>query len=169
LAGGQKKVVVRKLGGELAWGYLSGRGFVSGDHLDVMDPAGKVTQFLLSEIQWIAYVRDFNLTDRVEPEQMGRRSFQGRPRQGGLWVRLRLVSEDEIEGVADFDLAGLDGMVEDRGLMLTPPDGRGNTLRLFVPRSSVAGMEVLGWVAAGAKKPAKKVAEAEKQPGLFGE
>lgn len=172
MAGGQKKVVVRKPGGELAWGYLPASGFVTGIGFDLMDPAGKVTRFDLSEIQWIAYVRDFNLDDLAEPERMGRKSFLGRPRQGGLWLRLRLKGEEEIEGVADFDLAGLESLVEDRGLMLTPPDGRGNTLRLFVPRSSVVGLEVLGWIAAGAKTAAakpKKPKTPQGQADLFGE
>lgn len=172
MAGGQKKVVVRKPTGELAWGYLPASGFVSSGGFDLMDPTGKVIRFELNEIRWIAYVRDFNLDDRSDPERLGRKSFLGRPRQGGLWFRLRLAGDEELEGVADFDLAGLETLVEDRGLMLTPPDGRGNTLRLFVPRTAIQGLEVLGWIAAGAKSAttrAKKPKTPEGQGGLFGE
>lgn len=169
MAGSQKKVVVRSFGGELAWGYLPGSGFLSGDEVALMDPAGRVKSIFISDIQWIAYVRDFNLDDRSEPERMGRRTFLGRPRTGGLWLRLRLRDDAVIEGLSEFDLGALEGLLEDRGLMLSPPDGRGNTLRLFVPRAAMQAVEVLGWVSS-APKPARKAKEAEEgQPGLFGE
>jgi hypothetical protein len=100
---------------------------------------------------------------------MGRRSFLGRPRTGGLWVRLTFANDDVLEGVTDFDLATLDGLAGDGGLMLSPPDGRGNTLKLFVPRTALQRVEVLGWIAAGAKsKPELKTKQAvEGQTDLF--
>ena len=166
MAGGQKKVVVRSFGGELAWGYLPASGFVTTDYVDLMDPSGRVKSLTFSKIQWIAYVRDFNLDDPAEPERMGRKTFPGRPRTGGLWVRLTLQNDEVVEGLAEFDLGALEGLVEDRGLSMTPPDGRGNTLRLFIPRAAMKGLEVLGWVSSAPKVSKAKKPE-EGQPGLF--
>lgn len=167
----QKKAVLRLLNGDVSWGYIAANGFVEGDQVALLDPSGKVTTFPLNEIRWIAYVKDFNLNDRIDPERMGRNTFQGRPRQGGLWVRLTLAGEHVMEGVADFELPALDALIGDRGLTLTPPDRRSNTMRLFVPRSAIVALEVLGWIGASAKKPAaapsRPTGEAEEQPGLF--
>lgn len=170
MASAQKKVVLRQYTGELAWGYLPMAGFVHGQRVDLLDPAGKVNSFLLNEIRWIAYVRDFNLDDRLEPERLGRRSFPGRPRQSGLWLRVVFQGDEILEGIADFDMPALNGMLEDRGMMLTPPDGRSNTLRLFIPCSALKGFEVLGWISTGPKlaKTSGKRQASEEQPRLFG-
>ena len=169
MAGSQKKVVVRSFGGEVAWGYLPSGGFLAGEEVELMDPAGRLKSIPLNGIQWIAYVRDFNLDDRNDPEHMGRKTFLGRPRSGGLWLRLRLRDDAVIEGLSEFDLAALGSVVEDGGLMLTPPDGRGNTLRLFVPRAALKTVEVLGWISSAPKPPKKVKVVEEGQPGLFGE
>jgi hypothetical protein len=75
-----------------------------------------------------------------------------------------------LEGLVGVDLGLLDGLVEDRGLYLSPPDGRGNTFRIFIPRHAMRSMEVLGLIASPAKKQAAKAAKRaamEVQAGLF--
>jgi uncharacterized protein DUF6982 len=54
----------------------------------------------------------------------------------------------------------------DSGIQLTPPDLYGATVRIFVPRSALAEMTVLGVVGAARRKPA---APSEPQPKLFSE
>ncbi len=69
-----------------------------------------------------------------------RKTFLSRPKLDGLWVRLRFRDEDVMEGIVANDLLDL----LDKGVQLTPPDLHGNTLRIFIPRSALAGSESVG-------------------------
>lgn len=172
MASAQKKVVVRQTGGRLAWGYLPQSGFVREGRVELIEVDARAKLLDLSEIETIAYVRDFNLDDEVEPERMGRRSFPARPRGEGLWVRVTFREVAALEGLVSFDVGFIDRLLEDQGVFLVPPDGRGNTLRVFVPRAAMRGLEVLGWVTSPTKKLAEKAArEMAKamQGGLFDE
>jgi hypothetical protein len=155
MASAQKKVVVRRFEGSPAWGYLAQEGFRQGETVELMAIDGRSNPIRINEIKWIATVRDFNLDDTREPERLGRKTFRARPRGDGVWLRLRLLDGDTLEGLADLGLGLLDTAIMDGGLFLTPPDARGNTLRLFVPRSALTGMEVLGWVTAPSRKAAR--------------
>jgi len=180
MAGSQKKVVVRCAGGKLAWGYLPQEQLLRDGQVALMGADGRVNSIAFSEIEMISYVRDFNLDDQVDPERLGRRSFVGRPRGDGLWVRLGFHDGTLLEGLMPFDLGFLTTLLDDQGIFLTPPDGRSNVLRVFVPRGSLRSLEVLGWVSAPSKraaakeavKPTSKKAQREAamadQPGLFG-
>jgi hypothetical protein len=100
---------------------------------------------------------------------MGRRTFVGRPRGDGLWLKLTLRDGDSLEGLAGVDLLQLDALVDDGGLLLAPPDLKSNVLRVFVPRAAMAEMEVLGMVTAPSRRIAAKRKGNEAQGGLFGE
>jgi hypothetical protein len=179
MAGSQKKVVVRRTGGKLAWGYLPQEQLLRDGQVALMGADGRVKRIAFSEIEMISYVRDFNLDDPVDPERLGRRSFVGRPRGDGLWVRLGFHDDTQLEGLMPFDLGFLTTALDDQGIFLTPPDGRSNVLRVFVPRGSLRSLEVLGWVSAPSKraaakeaakpsgKKAKLAAAMADQPGLF--
>jgi hypothetical protein len=172
MAAAQKKVVVRLSGGGLAWGYLPQSGFVRDGQVELIEVDARAKLLELSEIETIAYVKDFNLDDKVEPEQIGRRTFPARPRGEGLWVRVELRELAPLEGLVSFGMGFVDQLLTDRGVFLTPPDGRGNTVRLFVPRTALRGIEVLGWVTSPTKKLAEKTAKEMAQAlqgGLFGE
>jgi hypothetical protein len=156
MASGQKKVVIRRFAGALAWGYLPQNGFVLQDSVQVMGVDGRVSPIPFSEIKTIAYVHDFNLDDLVDPERVGRRSFPARPRGEGLWLKVTFQDADSIEGLAEVSLSLVDTLIRDRGLFLTPPDGRSNTQRLFVPRVALRSMEVLGYITSPTKRAASK-------------
>ena len=168
MASGQKKVVIRRFAGPLAWGYLPQTSLVRDDQVPLMAVDGRITPISLNEIKTIAYVHDFNLDDLVDPERIGRRSFLARPRGEGLWLKLTFQDADSLEGLMVVGLTLLDALIADRGLFLTPPDGRSNTQRLFVPRTSLRSLEVLGYVTALSKRAAK-VAIDNPQPSLFEE
>jgi len=167
MAAAQKKVILRVSGGGLAWGYLPQEGFLRDGMVELMGVDGKVIPIVISEIRTIAYVRDFNLDDQSDPERMGRRTFAARPRGEGLWLRLSFNEMEPLEGLAEFGLGMMDSLMGEQGLFLTPPDTRGNTLRVFVPRAAIRAVEVLGYVTAPSKKAAK--AKVEGQAGLFEE
>jgi hypothetical protein len=172
MADAQKKVVIRRSGGALAWGYLPSSGFVVDGKVELIEADAKTKTFILNEIETIAYVKDFNLGDNVDPERLGRRNFPARPRGEGLWVRLELRELAPLEGLINVDLVLLSTLSEEQGFFLTPPDGRSNALRVFIPRIAIRGMEVLGWVTSPSKKLAAKTAKQvrlEMQAGLFEE
>lgn len=165
-----KKVVVRQFDAEPSWGYLPPAGFVSGEEILLLLPDGRTKSLLLTTIKLIAYVRDFNLADSVDPERMGRRTFQGRPRGEGLWLRVGFADDDQVEGLANFDMGFIDMLLEDRGVLMSPPDGRGNTQKVFVPRAAMRSLELLGSISSPAKRAAADRAKAvvdALQAGLF--
>jgi len=171
MAMGQKKVIVRSSGGLLAWGYLPPVGFLNDGMVELIEVDARAKLLALKEILTIAYVRDFNLDDALEPERIGRRQFAARPKGEGLWVRVEFLRDlAPLEGLLSFDLSALNSFSKDEGINLVPPDGRSNTLRLFIPRQALRSLEVLGWVSSPSKKIAKKTArqvERAMQAGLF--
>jgi hypothetical protein len=172
MASGQKKVVVRTFDGAVAWGYLPQGGFVEQDSVELMAVDGRLSGHAVNEIKTISYVRDFNLDDKVDPERMGRRTFQARPRGDGLWVKLTFRDGEELEGLTTFDVGVVDSVLEDGGIFVRPPDARGNTQRIFVPRTALRSLEVLGFVTAPSKRIAGKAGAgvvADTQTRLFGE
>ncbi len=123
------------------------------DTLDLLTPEGEQRNFAVKEVRSIYFVREF--ADDFEPE---RKAFLSRPKLDGLWVRLKFRDDDTIEGVVPNDLLSL----LDRGVQITPPDLHGTTIKIFIPRTALTEMTVLGVVGIARRKPA-----APPQPGLF--
>jgi hypothetical protein len=61
---------------------------------------------------------------------------------------MTLSDGDELEGLAANDRTLVDGA----GLMLTPPDMRSNTQRIYVPRSAIQTLEVLSLIGAPVRR-----------------
>jgi hypothetical protein len=79
---------------------------------------------------------------------------------------MRLTDGDALEGLIQFSRTLLDSLSDSMGFFVTPPDTRGNTQRLFVPRSAIESIEAVGLIQPMAAK-APKVAKEEPQPTLF--
>jgi hypothetical protein len=161
-----KKVAVLLLDRSVVKGYLSPSALGRTETFDLLTPDGEHRPIKLEEVKSVYFVREF--TESFEPE---RKSFLSRPKLDGLWVRLRFHDEDTIEGIVSNDLLDL----LDAGVHLTPPDLHGNNLRMFIPRSALAEMKVLGVVGAARRAPRKPreadAADATQpaQPRLFNE
>ena len=134
-------------------GYLNPSKLGEAETLELLTPDGEQRNFAVKDVRSIYFVREF--ADDFEPE---RKAFLSRPKLDGLWVRLKFRDEDTIEGVVPNDLLSL----LDRGVQITPPDLHGTTLRIFIPRTALTEMTVLGVVGIARRKPA-----APPQPGLF--
>ena len=100
----QKKVIVRRFKGGLAWGYLPASGFLDEGHVRILEADGRTKAIELRDIKTICFVRDFNLDDTEDPERIGRRNFAGRPRGEGLWLRLGFRDGESLEGLSVFDM-----------------------------------------------------------------
>jgi hypothetical protein len=154
-----KKVVVRKLSRDTMSGYVSPTTFVSEGKLELLNTSGNLMFVDLKEIKCVYFVREFG-----EPESQARKTFTTRPRTEGLWVRLKFKDNDVVEGIMPNDLTQLPA----EGYLLTPPDTRGNTQRMFVPRSALTQLTVLSVIGGvqGRRRPAK---DEVVQPQLFTE
>ena len=163
----RKPVIVRKLTRDWCAGYAAGDlTGESGDDLEMLDGQGKVLRVAWNQVKWVCYVREPGIgegtgTDTVNPERLLRRRFSSRPRVTGLWLRITLSDGEELEGVAANDRSLVDGI----GLLLTPPDTRSNTQRVFVPRSSIRDLTVLAVI--GTSPASREHADASAQPELF--
>jgi hypothetical protein len=144
---------VRFLDRKVQRGYLNPSKLGDTETLELLTPEGEQRTFAVKDVRSIYFVREF--TDDFEPE---RKAFLSRPKLDGLWVRLKFRDEDTIEGVVPNDLLSL----LDRGVQITPPDLHGTTLRIFIPRTALTEMTVLGVVGIARRKPAAPL-----QPGLF--
>lgn len=148
-----KKVVVRFFDRNVLRGYLNPSKLGDAEAIELLTPGGEQRNVDLKEVRSIYFVRDFD--GDFEPE---RKAFLSRPKLEGLWVRLKFRDDDTIEGVVPNDLLSL----LDRGVQITPPDLHGTTLRIFIPRTALTEMTVLGVVGIARHKPA-----APPQPTLF--
>lgn len=139
-----KKVVVLLLDRSTLKGYLDTKTLGHSDAVDVLTPNGEHHSVPVKDIKSVYFVREFS--DSFEPE---RKAFLSRPKMDGLWVRLRFRDEDVMEGIVSNDLMEL----LDGGVRLTPPDLHGNVLHMFVPRTALSELKVLGVVGAARRTP----------------
>jgi uncharacterized protein DUF6982 len=155
-----KKVIVEFLDHTSARGYLNPALLGSAEAIDLLTTDGEHRPIDLGGVKSVHFVREF-----VDTVILERKTFLSRPKLDGLWVRLRFRDDDVMEGIVANELLDL----LDKGVQLTPPDLHGNTVRLFVPRSALAEVKVLGVVGVGRRSPADSRAAAASQSKLFSE
>ncbi len=165
MASVRKPVIVRKFSRDWSAGYAGATLGQSPSELEILDLAGKVLRIGWSEVKWVCYVRDFpaSSSDQANPERLLHKRFSIRPRAPGLWLRLTLTDGDELEGLAANDRSLVDGA----GLLLTPPDMRSNTQRIYIPRQAIQTLEVLSLIGAPGRRHATATHPRTEQPDLF--
>ncbi len=171
MSASRKKAVVRKLTRDWVAGYVSAEGFCRQGMVELLDLGGKVVLIPAADIKWLCFVRDFNSGEMQNPERLQRRTFAGRPRIEGVFLRLRLVDGEQIEGVAANDRS----LIAGEGVLLLPPDTRSNTQRVWIPASTVAEMEAVTVISSSSRRkseeklpgPARRKPAAKDQPELF--
>jgi hypothetical protein len=167
MASHRKPVIVRKLSRDWCAGY-AGNDFGQGAaDLEILDLNGRVLRMGWDQVKWVCYVREIagtSLTgESANPERLLHKRFAIRPRTAGVWLRMTLLDGDELEGLAANDRSLIDGA----GLLLTPPDTRSNTQRIYVPRTAIQTLEVLGLIGAGTRKGLPGRRPDLDQPELF--
>ena len=135
MASVRKPVIVRKFSRDWCAGYAGGLFPSDSAELEILDLTGKVLRIGWDQVKWVCYVRDFpaGVSDQANPERLLHKRFTVRPRSAGIWLRLTLTDGDELEGLAANDRS----LIEGAGLLLTPPDTRSNTQRIYVPRQAI--------------------------------
>jgi hypothetical protein len=153
-----KKVLVHRYDRETLAGHVSPTVYLQPEGVELQTTQGNTVIIPYPDVKSVAFVREF---DAPGAERM---VFQTRPKMPGLWVSLQFRDGDRMEGIIPNNLMLLDMA----GITLTPPDPFGNQQRIFVPRPSLAAVEVLGVVGSPLKKRKPKPVPKE-QIGLFEE
>jgi hypothetical protein len=163
MASQRKPVIVRKFSRDWCAGYAGVSFGQQSPELEILDQGGKLLRIEWQQIKWVCYVRDFPAGDSANPERLLHKRFSTRPRTAGVWLRMTLSDGEELEGLAANDRSLLEGA----GLLLTPPDTRSNTQRIYIPRQAVQSLEVVSLIGASGRKRAAAPAAANDQPELF--
>jgi len=87
--------------------------------------------------------------------------FERRPKLAGLWIRFFLRDGDMLEGLLSHNL--LDW--PDHGYWITPPRAGPGRQRVFLPRSSLSGTEMLGVIGTHRTMKARLRQESAKSHG----
>jgi hypothetical protein len=159
----RKPVIVRKFSRDWCAGYAEAGFGQNAVELEILDQGGKVLRIAWDQVKWVCYVRDFPAGESTNPERLLHKRFSIRPRTAGVWLRMTLTDGEELEGLAANDRSLLEGA----GLLLTPPDTRSNTQRIYIPRMAIQALEVVGLIGAGARKGPDARRTPAAQPELF--
>ena len=151
-----KKVIIRKMDRDTLQGYVAPSNFVADGRVELLNTAGNVVLIELTDIKGVYFVRDFS------DENLLRKTFTSRPRTEGLWVRLEFKDTEVLEAMMPNDLV----QVSPEGYLVSPPDTRSNTQRIFVPRTALSSLTVLGVIGSPTLRR-KKVAAGVEQEELF--
>jgi hypothetical protein len=136
-----KKVVVRRLDHGLIKGFVDSTSYLGPNGIQMLDRQGRTVVIPLAEIKGVFFVRDFD-GNRQRSE---RKLFQSRPRLAGLWVQMTFKDKEVLEGLLPSNLVEL----SPEGFLVTPADLYSNNLKIFVPRTALSEINVLGVISNG--------------------
>jgi len=135
----KRKVIVRKIDGEILKGYVE-QGLEpigsKDEGVTVTSLTDQVLHIPKREIKALFFVRKFSGNKDYSEVKF----FESQPRIDGLWVRLSFFDNEAIEGVVANTINFL---VED-GFYLKPPDPNSNNRLMYVVKSALKDFTVLG-------------------------
>ncbi len=132
-----KRALIRRFDKETLTGYVNPLSYQQPTCIELLSEEGKVATVPYDEIRTISFVRNFESGGESE-----RQVFYTRPKMEGLWVSFLFRDGEILQGVMPNNLL----QVEPYGFTVIPPDSFGNVQRVFVPRTAVQSVEVLGVV-----------------------
>ena len=147
-----KKVVIRRFDRESVTGFVNPGTYLQPAGIELLTPAGTLSILPYAEVKVVCFVRDFGSAE-TEPEH---KLFHARPKMDGLWVRMRFTDDEVLDGLLPNDLLQMDSL----GFTVVPPNPSSNNQRLFVPRSALRELHILGVIGSPLRprkaKPAPK-------------
>ena len=133
----KRKVILRKLNGEVLKGYIEGTpDLLTADQLTIASLTEEKIQISKRDVKALFFVRKFS----GDKEYSEVKFFESQPKIDGLWVRLHFLDSESIEGIVANTIKFL---VED-GFYLKPPDPNSNNRLMFVVKSALVDFTVLG-------------------------
>jgi hypothetical protein len=131
-----KKVLVSRFDREGMSGFVNPQSYLLAEGLELLSQDGAVSVIPYQDIKLVCFVRDFN---QGEPRKE-LRLFTTRPKMEGLWIRMRFRDGDAMDGVLANNLLQLDST----GFSVIPPDPGFQNQRVFVPKTALSAIQVLG-------------------------
>jgi hypothetical protein len=151
-----KKVIVRRFDRENLTGFVNAFSYLQPASIELLKPDGALVALPYDEVKSVCFVQDF------EAEAESRKIFMTRPKLEGLWVRMLFRDGEILDGILPNNLLAC----EIAGFTVTPPEPDANNQRVFVPRSALKSIQVLGVVGSPLRAKRKKP-PAPDQPTLF--
>lgn len=146
-AGSTKKAMVYRFERELLAGFVDSGNPFEGDQVQFLNREGMVQSIPLEQIKLVCFVRDW-----IEGPAWQRNQYAVRPRQQGLWVRLKFRDGESLEATMPNSLAALDPIA----LTISPAETTQCVQRVLIPRQALETFEVLGVVGSPLKKAQSK-------------
>lgn len=142
-----KKIVAVRFDREPVQGFVSPQTYLQDAGVEILTAAGSVVTLPYSELKAVCFVWDFESL----PVWKQNRTFQSRPKTAGLWLRIAFRDGDVLEGIAPNNLA----LIEHYGWTVTPADAGLQNQRIFVPRTAVTEVSVMGVVGSPLRRKAR--------------
>jgi hypothetical protein len=152
-----KKVVVRRFDREVLTGFVNVFSYLQPNAVEILRPDGTLALLPYDEVKSVCFVKDF------EAESEPGKIFMTRPKLEGVWVRMLFRDGEVLDGILPNNLLAWDIM----GFTVTPPEPDSNNQRVFVPRSALKTIQILGVVGSPLRPKRKKAGPAPDQPSLF--
>lgn len=146
---------------EIVRGYVNPQSFQKADGIEMLSLAGQVVFLPYKDVKGVYFVRDFE-GDR---EHLERKVFTSRPKSDGLWLRMKFKDNEVLDGILPNNLL----LLAEKGFTVIPPDPYANNQRIYVPKSSLAELTVLGVIGSPLKQKKRAVAAGQQQIRLFNE
>jgi hypothetical protein len=150
-------VVVRRFDRENLTGFVNPLSYLQPHNVELLKPDGELALLPYEEVKSVCFVKDF------QAEAESRRIFLTRPKLEGLWVRMQFRDGEVMDGVLPNNLLAW----ETAGFTVTPPEPDANNQRVFVPRSALKTIQVLGVVGSPLRARRRKTPQTSDQPTLF--
>ncbi len=140
-------------------GYVNPQTYLRGDGVELLTVDGQATLLAYEEVKGVHFVRDFD-----DPgDHLERKVFTSRPKLDGLWLRMKFKDDEVLDGILPNNLL----LVTENGFTITPPDPYANSQKIFVPKTALAELTVLGVI--GSPMRRKRAAVPKEQIRLFAE
>jgi len=150
-----KRVVVHKLDHVVIKGFVDSASYLRPSGIEMLDREGRALAIPWPEIKGVFFVREFD----GDPQRSERKLFLSRPRMAGLWVQMTFKDNEVMEGLLPSNLMEL----SPEGFLVTPADLYSNNLKIFVPRTALSKINVLGVIPDGRVRKQSK--RGSKLPG----
>lgn len=141
-----KKVVVRRFDRESLTGFVNVPSYLQPSAIEILKPDGSLVLLPYEQVKSVCFVKDFD--SESEPGKI----FMTRPKLEGVWVRMLFRDGEVLDGMLPNNLLVWDTT----GYTVTPPEPDSNNQRIFVPRSALSSIQVLGVVGSPLRAKRKK-------------
>jgi len=153
-----KKVLIRRFDRESLPGFVNPQSYLQPAGIELLTASGNLLAVPYEEVKALYFVRDF---DAEEPPAESR-LFQNRPKMSGVWIRMKFRDGEVMDGLMPNNLLQL----EPYGFTFVPPNAGANSQKVFVPRTALTEVQVVG-VVGSPLRPHKAKPKPDQQIKLF--